>query len=140
MADVVVTAGNCVTVSGATQQGTAGGTITAGMSVYRKTSDSKWYGAQCDGTAEESGSGTLLGIALCGASAGQPVVVQTSGTLTLGGTLTVGATAWVGSGTGGITITPADLSTGRYTSVIGIATTTAILKIQPLAGGVAVSP
>jgi hypothetical protein len=51
MADISVTAASVVPGANATLiQSTAGETITAGMAVYLKASDSRWWKAQADGT------------------------------------------------------------------------------------------
>jgi len=79
---------------------------------------------------------TLIGIALHGASSGQPIAFQTAGSITIGGTVVQG-TVYLGSdGAGGIR--PAvDLNSGDFTSVVGIATSAAAIKLGILNGGVA---
>lgn len=135
MADISITPASVVPGSNATQiQGTAGETITAGMAVYLKTSDSRWWKAQADGTAAESGSGTQLGVALCGASAGQPIVVDIADAngITIGGTVAVG-TVYVVSATAGGICPEADITSGQYLTIIGVGSTTSAIKM--LAGG-----
>ena len=86
MAALSITAGNVVTVSGTTEWGTAGATVTAGQTVYKKASDSKFYLADCDKTAHDGNAeiDNVYGIALNAASAGQPLCVQKTGTITIG--------------------------------------------------------
>lgn len=141
MADISITVGN-VARSGndvtLIKDYPAGETITAGMAVYLKSSDSKWYKAQCDGTAEESGSGVPLGVALHGSLANQPLVVQTQGLITIGGTVAAGTEYVVSATAGGIAPHTDLVSTNKY-SRIGYATTSALLMLAPLGTGVAVA-
>jgi len=89
MADLTLTATSVVRVSGATEQGTSGATLTAGMGVYKDPSDALFKIADC---TTSTTTATLYGIALNGASTGQPVLVQKSGTVTIGATIVVGGT------------------------------------------------
>lgn len=137
MADVSITANNVAPGTGAlTEQMVAGATITAGQVVYKDTSDSD------KAKLADSNSATALarspyGIALNGAASGQPVVVLKAGLITIGGTVAVG-TIYVLSGTAGGIAPSTDLASGMYTSIIGIATTAAILSVAIREGGVAV--
>lgn len=72
---------------------------------------------------------TVIGIALTGASTGQPVVYQTSGRLTIGGTITSGG-VYVASATAGGVAPVADLASGWRTSTIGIGVSTTVLDVQ----------
>lgn len=119
MADLTVTAAS---VSGTTQTILAGETITAGMAVYLKSSNNRWMKAQCDGTAEEAGSGVRLGVALHGSLAGQPLIVQESGTISIGATVTVGVLYCVSATAGGI-CPQADLVSTNKITVIGMGAT-----------------
>jgi hypothetical protein len=65
------------------QTGTAGEAITAGQPVYKKSADSKWYKADCNSATAEVRVASA--ISLTGSAAGQPVVVQKGGSLTIGG-------------------------------------------------------
>lgn len=139
MADVTITAANVVEAASAEVVAAVWGeTITAGQSVYRKSSDQRFWKAQCDGTAEESGVGVQFGVAITGGSAGQRGTVQTGGTVTIGGTVTA-CVEYVVSNTAGGIMPKTDLSTStwKYTS-LGYATTSAILYLRPHASGVAV--
>jgi hypothetical protein len=136
MADITVTAASVVPGSNATQiQGTAGETITAGMAVYLKSTDTKWWKAQADGTSAESGVGSnTLGIALCGASAGQPIVVDVADStgITIGATVAAG-TVYVVSATAGGICPEADITAGQYLSILGVGSSTTVIKM--LTGG-----
>lgn len=112
-----------------------GEAVTAGQAVYLKSSDGKWWLAQCDGTAEEAGSGGV-GVALNGGAANQPAAVQTGGLITIGGT--VAATlVYVVSATAGGICPIADLVSTNKLTILGYATTTGVIDLRPLATGVA---
>lgn len=102
MADITITATSVLT-SGTKQQGTLGETVTAGQAVYKKSSDSKWYKAQADGTAEENGSNGIA-IAMTGGATGQGFLyVDKAGvTVTIGGTVAAGTEYYVSATAGGI--------------------------------------
>src|SRR5258706_518127 len=109
MAELVITAASVISGSDAVKNKdyVAGETITAGMAVYHLASDNKWYMAQNDNTAAQSGSGASVGpggvgIATHAALAGQPLVVQTGGTITIGAAILVGVHYFIGPTFGGI--------------------------------------
>ena len=133
MADVSITAANVVAVSGAqTVQGFALATITAGQIVYRDATTHQF------GLADNNGAAATrvpVGIALNGAAANQPLTVLTFGSITIGGTLTAGVAYYLGDTPGGI-CPVADLSVGETATLIGIATSTAILKVDINPSGV----
>lgn len=131
MVDLVITAANVVAGANATKRrGTAGATITAGQAVYLdQSSTGKWLLADGDeDTAAERG-GQIVGIALNGAADGQPIEVQTKGLITIGATLTAGTTYYLSDTPGGI-CPLADLASGDYYVIVGIATTAAILDVN----------
>lgn len=124
--DVSVTAANVVPATGYRYiDGTAGETITAGQTLYFKESDQRYWKADSDSAT--AAVRTLAGIALNGASAGQPLRVFLGGNITIGGTVTVG-TIYVLSDTAGGIMPAADLETGDYVTIVGIATTSAIIQ------------
>lgn len=137
MADITITAGNVAPTGTYTKKlAQFGEAVTGGQVTYLKSADSKYWKAQCDGTAEEAGSNEL-GIVLCAsASANQFGAILTGGTITIGGTVVAGKAYYVSAAAGGI-CPEADLVTGNYTSQVGIATTSAILNISFNATGVA---
>lgn len=134
MADISITPGNVVMVSGTTETGVAGVamTITAGQAVYKKASDGLFYLADCDAVAVAANTGIddVYGIALNGASPGQPLTVQRTGTITIGATVTVGAVQYLSNVAGGITQTWADIAQTDWITTLGIATTAAIIKLN----------
>jgi uncharacterized phiE125 gp8 family phage protein len=90
IADLTITAASVLPGSGAViQTGTAGEAVTAGQALYQKAADSKWYKADCNSATAEVR--VAKAIALTGSAAGQPVVVQTGGQITIGATLTAGS-------------------------------------------------
>lgn len=129
MADLAPTAANVVKTTDTTVvSGTAGTTITAGMSVYSKAADSnKIYPADANVTTVEA---VCVGIALNSASAGQPVSYASGGSVTLG-TVTGGAAGLVVvvSATAGGLAPDADISAGQYLTVVGVLTSATVIKI-----------
>jgi hypothetical protein len=135
MAALTVTAGNVIPASTArTQQVTAGETVTAGMPVYKKAADSKYYKAADTSAALANASG----IALNGASAGQPLGIITEGDLNPGATVAVGVIYCVGDAAGAIAPS-ADIGAAEYVTIIGIGTTTSNISVKFQVGGVAVA-
>lgn len=127
MADISVTAANVLMGSNAaTEQGIAGATITAGQVVYRDSSDQKYKLADTNGAS--AAIRTPRGIALNGASDGQPLMIQRSGDITIGATLTAGVTYYLSDTAGGI-YPLADVSAGDYYTIIGIAKSTTVLAL-----------
>lgn len=134
MSDLSITAANVLPgTDAAMKHGWAGETITAGQTVYKKASDGKYYKA--DNNAGTSEARTPKGVALNGASAGQPITIQESGDITIGATLTAG-TAYFQSGTAGGICAAADLTTGMYPTSLGIAKSTTVLDLNITASGV----
>ena len=130
-ADLTITAENVVPSSGyGFTDGTAGEAITRGQTVYLKSSDNEFYKADCDNTAATA---TVKGIALQDAANGQPLRVQTSGSITIGATVTVG-TIYVASDTAGGIKPHGDLASDDYVSIIGVGTTSAIITMLPSIG------
>lgn len=130
MADISVTAANVLSSATAlTSSGVAGATITAGQTLYIDTANSNVL-KLADANASAL-TATVAGIALHGASSGQPLkYVYEDSTFTHGATLTVGQT-YVQSATAGGIAPVTDLVTGDYPSVLFIAktSTTAVLRI-----------
>lgn len=135
MADLTVTAATCVPVAGSLiGWGTAGATITAGKAIYLEASTNTWKLADNNsGTAEVR---QATAIALTGSSAGQPLAYQTSGELTLGATMTAGVAYYLSDTAGGI-CPVADLGSGEYPCLIGIASSTTVIKLGFNYSGVA---
>lgn len=137
MADISITAANVVAGSNAViEHGTSGATIVAGKVVYKAAATKRWMLADSnDATAEVRGANGLA-IALNGASAGQPITVQTDGDITIGGALTAGVAYYLSDTPGGI-CPVADVGSGEYSVVLGIAESAAVLAFKPQYSGVA---
>lgn len=131
--DISVTASAVIKGTGAaTTSGIAGGTITAGQPLYSDTSASnKMKPADCN---LSSAAATVAGIALHGAELDQPIVYLTGGNLTFNAVLTIGK-AYIASATAGGIAPIADLATGWYTSLLGIATSTTNLAVNIINSG-----
>lgn len=107
--------------------------VTAGQVVYENSS-SKFALAQCDGTAAEAAA---VGIALTSApGADQDLVVITKGLLTMSG-LTKGTVYAVSATAGGIAPV-ADLVSGNYVTVLGVAISSTQLLVDPIVSGITV--
>lgn len=125
--DLSITAANVVPGANAvTQQGIAGATITAGQAVYLDSTTTTYKLCVANGSAATS---ACVGIALVAASANQPIVVQTRGSITIGATVVNGTTYWSSvSNAGGITATAP--TTGGFPLVIGIASSTTVILLD----------
>lgn len=135
MTDLTITAANVVAGANALKtSGTAGETITAGQAVYRSSTTGKWMKADSNSATAEAR--TALGIALNGASDGQPLGIQTSGDITIGATLTANTPYFLSDAAGGI-CPIADVGSGEYLCEIGIAKSTSVLAVNIQATGVA---
>lgn len=133
MADITITAANVLAQSGAqTVQGQALAAVTAGQVVYRDATTQKFGLADNNGA---TATRTPVGIALNGAAADQPLSVLTFGSIAIGGTLTAGVAYYLSDTPGGI-CPVADLASGETATLIGIATSSSILKVDINPSGV----
>lgn len=137
MADLTITAANVVKGSGSkVVEGTAGASVTAGQVVYEDSATSTYKLADCDsGTAAVR---SPAGIALHAAGSGQPLAILTKGPITIGATLTAGVAYYLSATAGGIAPV-ADLGTGDYPTILGIATSTTVLDVLIHEAGVALA-
>ena len=132
MPAIAITAANVLAGADADYfQGTAGATITAGMAVYEDRADHKLRGADADAGAQAA---AVKGIALHGASDGQPLRVQTAGTIAIGGTTVVGAQYSLGVSAGAI-VDDADIVTGNFQTSIGTGASGNTLRLAINASG-----
>lgn len=136
-ADITITAASVVADSGFTYQDvTAGATITAGQPVYLDSTDSN--SAKLADANASLATSRAIGLAAHAALDGQPLRVITGGNVTLGASpLTVG-TIYVVSATAGGIAPAADLTTGHYVTILGVASTTAKLNLSLKATGIVV--
>ena len=127
MADVTITAASVVPGANAIEQyGKAGATITAGQVVYKDSSNLIQL-ADNNVSATEAAA---VGIAANGASLNQPITYYSlDDDLTIGGTVVAG-TSYVLSSTAGGIAPAADLASGNYITLIGVAKTTAKLSMK----------
>lgn len=133
MADLVPVAANVQQADGAgIARGIFGATITAGQSVYLDSGNELQL-AEKDGTALVAAA---VGIAVNGGAAGQPASYIVSGDLDLGVTLVIGETYVVGAAPGGIAPL-ADVVSGDFPTILGIADAANNLKVNLFQGGVA---
>ncbi len=135
MSDISITAASVLAGANAKRRvGKAGATITAGQVVYEDSSDSnKFKLADADASAATA---KVAGIALHGASSGQPLEIDSDDDdFTPGGTLSLSAAGDTGiyvlSGTAGGIAPVDDLAAGDYPVILGVAksATKMILKI-----------
>lgn len=131
MADLSITAAN-VAAQGGAQVGekTAGATITAGDVLVANAAGQAILAS--DATAALA---AVIGIALHGASSGQPIKYQSSGRINLGATLAVGK-HYVLSTSGAIAPVD-DIAGSEFATYLGWAESTSILQLQPLTATVA---
>lgn len=129
MADLTITAASVVAGANARiERGTAGATITSGQVVYLDSATTgKWQLADADSAT--AAARAPHGIALNGAALNQPVAVQTEGDITIGATLTAGTAYYLSDEPGGI-CPVADLATGDYVVLVGLAKSTSVLAID----------
>lgn len=129
MADLTVTPANVQAGARALKdQGIAGATITAGQTVYLDTSDMRMKLADANGSVAQA---AVVGVALNGASNGQPITfVYDDDDFTPGATVTNG-TFYVLSGNPGGIAPSADIVAGWRPALVFIGKTgnKAVLKI-----------
>lgn len=128
MADLSITGTAVVAASDAiTENGTAGATIAGGQRVYLDPATGRYELADADAaTVTERRS---RGIALHGAADGQPLRIIKQGDLTVNAVLTAGVT-YYGSPTPGGIAPRADVLTGDYVEIVGVAKSTTVLAVN----------
>lgn len=133
MANITQTAANVAAGSSTTrvQLVQAGEAITQGQPVYL-ASDGKYYQTDANDTAVKA---QAKGIAVSPASTDGYFLMAVDGLINLGATLAVGQ-VYVVSATKGAIAPYGDLTTNDYVTILGVATTTALLDINILISGV----
>lgn len=130
MTDLSVTAANVAQGTGAqTESGVAGATITAGQPVYLDTTTQRYKLSDADSATVAARS--VRGISLNGGSDGQPLTIQKmvlNTEINIGATLVANTAYYLSSNAGGI-CPLADVGTGEYMVLIGIARTAALLRM-----------
>ncbi|AOF88408.1 hypothetical protein [Sinorhizobium sp. RAC02] len=128
MANLVITAASVLAgadASGST--GHAGEAITAGQAVYLSSTTKKWMlGDSNSATAEAR---QAKGIALNNAALDQPINVHRAGDLTLGAVLTPGVAYYL-SDTPGAICPVADVGSGEYVCLLGLAKSMTVLAVD----------
>ncbi|MBY3564122.1 hypothetical protein [Rhizobium laguerreae] len=135
MADLVTSSG--LVVAGADSSavsGVAGETIAAGKAVYQSSTTKKWMLADSNSATAEARQ--AKGIALNGASLNQPIAIHKGGDLTIGATLTAGQALYLSDTPGGL-CPLADVGSGEYLCLIGLAKSTTVLDVNIQFPGVA---
>ncbi|MBN9078518.1 MAG: hypothetical protein BGN87_00140 [Rhizobiales bacterium 65-79] len=133
MTDVSITAANVKAGSNAIvdRSGNAGATVTAGEPVYKDATSGKYKLSDCNATGAKS----CDGIALNGASDGQPLAILKGGDITIGGTLVAGTVYCVSATAGGIA-PQADITTGDDVIILGVAKSASVLNVHIQTPGV----
>lgn len=135
MADLVITAASVLAASNAERDsGIAGEAITAGKAIYLAATTNRWMLADSNSATAEARQAKA--IALNGASTGQPVAFQKSGDITIGATITAGTAYYLSDTPGGI-CPIADVGTGEYVCLLGIAKSSSVLAMGIQFPGVA---
>lgn len=135
MTDISITAGSVLAGSNSQQErGFAGAAIAAGQAVYKDGATGRFLLA--DSNSATAAARTPYGIALNSAGDGQPLVVHKSGDLTAGATLVAGTTYYLSDTPGGI-CPLADVGSGEYACIVGIAKSTSVLAVAIQPSGVA---
>lgn len=134
-ADLTITAANVIKGTNAVvKHGTAGEAVTAGKVVYYDSAVGTWKLA--DNNSATAAARSPRGFALHAASTGQPLAVHTGGDLTIGATLTPGVAYYLSDTPGGIGPV-ADLASGEYPTIVGIAKSASVLAVKFQEAGVA---
>jgi hypothetical protein len=133
VANLSVTAANVRHVSGEREVKVSGEAITAGVPLYTAIADGKVYKADNNDTAAKA---AVTHIALSDAAGADQFVVcaKPDSVINLGATLTVGG-IYIVSATVGLIADAADVST-NFVTVLGIATTAALFKFNPIISGI----
>jgi len=127
LADISVTASAVLASSDATtEHGRAGATITAGQVVALDTTTGKLVLADADGSSIIR---VPRGIALNGASDGQPLAIVKAGDVTFNAVLTAGVAMYLSPTPGGI-CPRADVLTADIVSHLGIARSTTVFALD----------
>lgn len=135
MSDLSITAASVLSgAGGLVAHGTAGASVTAGQAVYLDETTNTYKLA--DNNSATAAARDPDGFALHASATGQPLAVHTRGPLTIGATLTAGVAYYLSDTPGGICAV-ADLATGEYPTILGIATSTTVLNVKIQSSGVA---
>jgi hypothetical protein len=135
MADLTITA--TLVVAGAnavTDYGSAGEAIAAGKEIYLSSTTKKLMLADSNSATVEARK--AIGTALNGGALDQPIKFQKAGDITIGATLTPGLAYYLSDTPGGI-CPVADVGTGEYVQLVGMAKSASVLTLGYQYTGVA---
>ena len=133
VAEITIGPTAVVTVAGNTITGTAGNVaLPAGVFVYKSAADDLYYLADCDATAVAANAqaDNVVGITLCSAGAGQPVKIQTSGSVTTDAVFTVGLVLYLSNVAGESTSTWTDINSTDWLTTLGLASATTVIELD----------
>ena len=133
VAEITVDPTAVVTVSGNTITGIAGSVaLPAGVFVYKSASDGLFYLADCDAVAVAANSeaDNVVGMTLCSAGAGQPVKVQTTGSVTADAVFTIGLVLYLSNVAGESTSTWSDLNSTDWLTTLGLASAATVIELD----------
>ena len=132
MAAISITPADMITVSGNTTIGTAGETVAAGQTCYLKSSDGLFWLADCAAAAVtgQVGINVVRGVAMNSATVSQPLTIQIDGSINVGVSVTEGLVIYQSPTPGSITETIADIVTGVWITIIGVATSTSVIELD----------
>lgn len=121
---------------GVIENGTAGVSVTAGQAVYLDETTTGEY-QLADANSGTAAARKARGIALHAAGAHQPLAIHKSGPLNLGATLTAGVAYYLSSAAAGSIVPVADLTTGDYPCLLGMAASASIINVDIQSPGAA---
>lgn len=132
MADLALV--DTATVPGGTEQKiVAGEALVAGTPIYKKAADKKAYKADANATVDTA---NCIGVTTNNAAAGQTVSYLPNGNdITVSAVMTVGVVYAVSAAAGKI-CPVADLVSGCWVTILGVAKTTSLLPLRINATGV----
>lgn len=135
MVDLVITATSVTAdINNGTVTRPAGATIAAGQMVYLVAATGKW--ALADADSATAAARVPDGIALNGGAANQPIMVKTKGEVTMNAVLSAGVAYYLSDAAGAV-CPVADLASGDYPCIVGIARSTTVLTLGIQASPVA---
>lgn len=133
MAAKVITSANVLAgANGRKKDIIFGEAVTAGMPLYRKAADGRYYRADANDAATHQAEG----IALNGGAAGQPgFLVYEDDDFTPGCALSIGEILVVGADAAGDIGPSTDLAAGWYPTILGVAKSATKMVLKPIAAG-----
>lgn len=134
MADLSITAANVgVTSNTVFELVQVGESVTQGQPAYKKALDGLYYKADANAS---SATAAALGVFLSPASTNGYALIAKSGSILAGATLVVGETYVVSATAGGIAPL-ADVTTGWYVTILGVASSATTLALDIVRSGTA---